>query len=101
MLTADTPRLDSPEYFVFTLYVKDRSSASLKILERLAEICFAHLAGKYVIRLVDLETAPEKARRENIIATPTIDVILPDEVKRFVGDLRKSESIVLAIERAK
>lgn len=92
--------LPSPEYFVFTLYVKDRSATSLNTYERLAQLCFKNLPGKHILRMVDLESDPAQAETQAIVATPTLDMVLPDEIKRFVGDLRESDAFVLAISRA-
>src|SRR5688572_8913240 len=91
----------TPEYFVFTLYVKDRSAASSKVHERLANLCFELLPGKYVIRVVDIRKNFDEACERNILATPSIVTNLPGKIRVFVGDLQNETAIRLAIERAK
>ena len=92
----------TPEYyFVFTLYVKDRSAASRKVHERLANLCFETLPGKYVIRVVDIRKNLDEACERNILATPSIVSNLPGKIQIFVGDLQNDTAIRLAIERAK
>lgn len=94
-------QVSSPEYFVFTLYVKDRGEQSRKVHERLAQLCFEALPGKHVIKVVDLSEEPDAAAENNIIAAPSVITNLPGRLQTFVGDLSNDSTIRLAIERAR
>ena len=102
LVRGDTVRYEvgSPEYFVFTLYVKDRSADSRAVYERLASLCFEHLAGKHVIKLVDAVKDSTEFEKANILATPTIVQNLPKPIKIFLGDLTNDGPFRLAIQRA-
>lgn len=69
------------------LYVNGQSRAGERALANLKQICDAHLAGRYVLEVVDLVAAPEQAEADAVLATPTLILLAPEPRRRVVGDL--------------
>jgi circadian clock protein KaiB len=95
-----TEFMPSPEYFVFTLYVSERSERTIVVYERLAKLCFQHLPGKHILKMVDLSEEKDVAEMKKIVATPAIISSLPPPFTSFIGDLSDAEAFRLAIESA-
>jgi circadian clock protein KaiB len=53
------------------LFVAGQTQKSLTAFANLTRICEEHLAGRYVIEIVDLLQNPELAKGEQIVAIPT------------------------------
>jgi hypothetical protein len=54
--------------------------------------------GKYIIEVVDLTKNPELAKRDQIIALPTLVKQLPPPVKKIIGDLSNTEKVLVGLE---
>ncbi|HZO13040.1 MAG TPA: circadian clock KaiB family protein, partial [Polyangiaceae bacterium] len=65
------------------LYVAGQSKKSLEALANLRKICDEHLAGKYVIEVIDLLEHPQLAAGDQIIAIPTLVRKLPTPMKKI------------------
>ncbi len=74
-----------------SLYVADESPRSLRAFQNLKGICEGHLHGRYHINVINLLEHPDRARRDQIIAVPTIVRRLPKPLLRMVGDLSNME----------
>ena len=77
--------------YVLRLYVTGASPRSVRSIQRLKEICEAHLKGHYSLDVIDIYQRPTLARDEQIIATPTLIKVLPAPLRRFVGDLSNAQ----------
>src|SRR5271163_3733852 len=69
------------------LYVAGQTPRSLTAFANLKRLCEEHLAGRYVIEVIDLLKQPNLAERDQIVALPTLVRSLPEPIKRIVGDL--------------
>lgn len=61
-----------------------RSDMAIANLER---ICEEHGPGRYRIRIVDVLKAPDRCRKDQIIAVPTVVRRLPLPERRVIGTL--------------
>ncbi|MDV2480593.1 circadian clock protein KaiB [Methanoculleus sp. Wushi-C6] len=89
---------DAGEFWQLRLYVAGRTSKSRRAIENLRRICEEHLPGKYSIEVVDLLDHPEIARREEIIAIPTLIRQLPPPLRKLIGDLSDGEKVLVGLE---
>ncbi len=80
----------------FCLYVAGATPNSTRALRNIKEICEQHLAGRYVLRIIDMQQEPQLAQQEQIIAAPTLVRRQPLPSRRLVGDL-SNRAIVLAV----
>ena len=61
-------------------------------------ICEAHLHGRYSLEVIDIYQDREAARVHQIIAAPTLVKLLPEPLRRFIGDLSDKDRILQGLE---
>jgi circadian clock protein KaiB len=74
------------KYFL-RLYVAGATVRSRQALRRVYQLCEAELKDNYELEVIDVYQQPELARKNQIVATPTLVKELPSPVRRFIGDL--------------
>lgn len=77
---------NNPEYRL-VLFISGASPNSVRALNNLKQICELHLKGNYKLEVVDVYQQPELAKREQIIALPTLIRKSPTPTRRLVGDM--------------
>ena len=83
--------------FRFRLYVADDTLNSAKALVNLTALCQEHLPGRHEIEVVDVFRTPERARDDCILMTPTLVKLAPPPVRRIVGTLSQTQTVLLAL----
>ena len=78
------------------LYLSGATPNSTRALRNIKEICEHYLAGRYVLRIIDMYQQPELAQQEQIIAAPTLVRCQPLPRRQLVGDL-SNRATVLAV----
>jgi len=82
------------------LYVAGQTPKSLAAIANLERICEEHLAGQYIVEVVDLKKAPHLAREHNIVAIPTLVRQLPVPIRKIIGDLSSSDKVLVHLKVA-
>jgi circadian clock protein KaiB len=81
------------------LYVAGQTPKSIVALANLKRICDEHLeGGQYEIEVIDLMENPQLARRDQIVAIPTLVRELPSPLKRIIGDLSNTERVLVGLD---
>jgi len=80
------------------LYIAGQTPKSITALTNLKKICEQHLANQYSIEIIDLVRHPELARKDQILAIPTLVRRLPPPLKKIIGDLSNSEKVLLGLD---
>jgi len=80
------------------LYVAGQSRKSLQAMANLRKICEENLAGRYSIEVVDLLEHPQLARSDQILAIPTLVRKMPSPIKKIIGDLSRTDKVLLGLE---
>ena len=80
------------------LYVAGQTPRSLAAFSNLKQICENHLKGCYRIEVIDLLLNPQLAKRDQILAVPTLIRKLPEPMKRIIGDLANTEKVLVGLE---
>jgi circadian clock protein KaiB len=80
------------------LYVAGQTPKSLAAIANLKALCDAHLAGRFSIEIIDLIDDPHLAIRDQILALPTLIRRLPTPIKRIIGDLSKTERVLVGLD---
>ncbi len=88
----------APEFYHLRLYVAGQTRKSLQAISNLRKICDEHLAGHYSIEVVDLLEHPQLARGDQILAIPTLVRQLPPPVKKIIGDLSRTDKVLLGLD---
>jgi circadian clock protein KaiB len=80
------------------LYIAGQTPKSLTALANLKRICEEHMNGQYDIEVIDLMENPQLAQRDQIVAIPTLVRELPSPLKRIIGDLSKTERVLVGLD---
>jgi circadian clock protein KaiB len=79
------------------LYVTDHTIRSRQALAQLRSLCDAQLPDRYELEVVDVLACPEEARLHRILATPTVERILPHPIRRIIGDLADIDKVLAGL----
>lgn len=80
------------------LYIAGQSRNSLAAIANLRQLCENQLRGKYELRVVDILDHPQAAEAANILATPTLIKRAPPPLRRFVGDLSRTDAVLAGLD---
>jgi len=80
------------------LYVAGGTSRSSAALSNLEKICEEHLRGRYRTEVVDLLKHPQLAAGDQILAVPTLVRLLPQPLKRIIGDLSDTQRVLVGLD---
>jgi circadian clock protein KaiB len=80
------------------LYVAGQTPNCVKAFSNLKKICEEHLKGRYSIEVVDLLENPQLGKGDQITAVPTLIRKLPPPLKKVVGNLSKTERVLVGLD---
>jgi circadian clock protein KaiB len=81
------------------LYVAGQTPKSLTAFANLKKICEKYLEGKsYKIEVIDLLENPQLAEGDQIMAIPTLVRLLPEPIKKVIGDLSNTEKVLVGLQ---
>ena len=80
------------------LYVAGRTAKSNAALVNLRRLCDTHLAGRYVIEVIDLLVNPRLAAGDQILAVPTLVRKFPEPIRKIIGDLSNEERVLVGLD---
>ena len=87
-----------PRVFKLRLFVAGQTSKSLRAFANLKVLCERRLKDRYEIEVVDLLEHPHMARGNQIVAVPTLEIQLPQEVRKIIGDLSNTERVLVGLD---
>ncbi|QKG55782.1 circadian clock protein KaiB [Hymenobacter sp. BRD128] len=90
------PAVPAEPLYVLRLYVAGATPNSTRAVRNIKEICEQYLAGRYVLRIIDMYQQPQLAGEEQIIAAPTLVRQQPLPRRQLIGDL-SNRATVLAV----
>ena len=85
---------DMPAHHVLRLYVTGTTARSARAIENLRHILETQLPGSYDLEVIDIYQRPEAAAEHQIIAAPTLVKLLPEPIRRIIGDLSDEERVL-------
>ena len=80
------------------LYVAGQTPKSLAALNNLKRICQKRIGSRCRIEVIDLLANPKLARRDRIIAIPTLVRHVPSPPRKIIGDLSDTERVLLSLD---
>jgi len=80
------------------LYVAGQTPRSLAALANLRRLCAEHLPSGCTIEVIDLVEKPQLARRDQIVAIPTLVRDLPAPMRKIIGDLSNTERVLVGLD---
>ena len=91
------PKPRKPEVWKLRLYVAGQTPKSIRAFANLKVLCEKHLKGAYQIEVIDLLEHPEMARGNQIVAIPTLEIGLPQQVQKIIGDLSNTDRALVGL----
>lgn len=88
----------APGQYVLRLYITGLTPRSIRATENIKRICEQYLGGRYDLEVIDLYQRPELAEAEQIVATPTFIKLQPPPMRRLIGDMSRTERVLLSLE---
>jgi circadian clock protein KaiB len=85
------------EKYVLRLYVTGMTPKSINAIENIRKICEENLQDRYELEVIDIYQQPEYAKKEEIIAAPTLIKKLPLPLRKFIGDMSNTEKILIGL----
>ena len=61
------------------------------------KICEENLHSRYDLEVIDVYENPDATRELQIVATPTLVKILPEPLRRIIGDLSDKERVLAGL----
>jgi len=84
--------------YVLLLYVTGLTPKSTLAIANVQKLCETHLAGYYELKVIDIYQQPHLAKKEQIVATPTLIKKQPLPVRRLIGDMSDTERFLAGID---
>ena len=88
---------EEPAGYVLHLYITGATPNSTRAVRNLKEICEHYLKGRYELLIIDIYQQPELAKRDQIVAAPTLIKKWPRPWRRLVGDLSNRERVLAGL----
>jgi circadian clock protein KaiB len=79
------------------LYVAGMTPRSSRAIVNIKEICEDRLKDRYELEIVDVYQQPALAKKEQIIAAPTLIKSLPAPLRRFIGDMSDTDRLLAGL----
>ncbi|HEV2378276.1 MAG TPA: circadian clock KaiB family protein [Terriglobia bacterium] len=86
------------ERYVLCLYVTGSTPRSSRSILNIRTLCENRLFGRYKLQVIDIYQQPELARKEQIIAAPTLIKSFPLPLRKLVGDLSDQERVLAGLD---
>jgi circadian clock protein KaiB len=83
---------------ILRLYIAGQTPRSVKAFANLKRICEEHLKGRYRIEVIDLIQNPQLAAGDQILAVPTLVRLLPEPVRKIIGDLSNTDRVLVGLD---
>jgi len=98
-MTIDSPKPpNDPGRYKLRLFITGTTPRSTRAIENMRRICEENLQGRYDLEVVDVYQNPEATRELQIVATPTLVKILPEPLRRIIGDLSDEERVFAGLD---
>jgi circadian clock protein KaiB len=89
--------MSRPARFRFRLYVAGEAPNSVQAVANLAALCRAYLPDRHEIEIIDVFREPKRALAESIFMTPTLVLLTPLPVRKIIGTLSRTQTVLLAL----
>ena len=84
--------------FILRLFVAGATDRSRQAILRVRGLCAAELKDRCQLEVIDIHQQPALARSHQIVATPTLIVIFPKPVRRFIGNLASISDLFVELD---
>ena len=78
----------------FKLYIVGQTPKSLKALADLKTIFDEKFEGQFSLEVLNVLEKPELAEKDGVLATPTVIKVLPEPIRRIIGNFSDKEKVL-------
>jgi circadian clock protein KaiB len=96
MMTEETG-IPAADHYKLRLFVTGSTPRSSRAIANMRKICEENLSGRYDLEVIDVYENPEATRELQVVATPTLIKILPEPLRRIIGDLSDKEKVLAGL----
>lgn len=89
--------MDALPRYHLRLFVTGATTRSQLAILNMKRICEERLQGRYDLEIIDVYEHPEATRDLQIVATPTLVKMLPEPLRRIIGDLSDTERVLAGL----
>ena len=84
--------------YLLRLYIAGLTPRSEKSIQHVKQVCEKYLKNRYSLEIIDIYQMPQLADGEQILAAPTLVKVLPEPLKRIVGDMTKEKKMLIGLD---
>ena len=84
--------------FILRLFVAGATDKSRQAVLRVRQLCEAELKGRCKLEVIDIYQQPGLARKNQIVATPTLIIEFPQPLRRFIGNLANITGLFVELD---
>jgi circadian clock protein KaiB len=84
--------------YVLRLFVAGATTRSRQAVLRVRQLCEAELKENCTLEVIDIYQQPALARKNQIVATPTLIKEFPRPVRRFIGNLMNTTGLFVELD---
>jgi len=84
--------------FILRLFVAGATTRSRQAVLRVRHLCAAELKDNCTLEVIDIYQQPGLARKNQIVATPTLIKEFPRPVRRFIGNLLNTSGLFAELD---
>jgi circadian clock protein KaiB len=85
------------EEYQLKLFITGTTPRSTRAIANMHRICEEKLQGRYSLEVIDVYQNPEATKDMQIVATPTLVKMLPEPLRRIIGDLSDEERVLAGL----
>lgn len=86
------------KYYVLRLYISGTTPQSVQAIQNIKKLCEEYLPGRYQLEVIDVYQQPNLVKPDNIVALPTLIKKLPLPLQRVIGDMSKTEKVLIGLD---
>lgn len=96
-----SPAIPPPGKHILRLFVAGATLRSRQAILRVSELCASELKDLCDLEVIDIYQQPALARKNQIVATPTLIIEFPPPLRRFIGNLTNITGLFVELDLAK
>jgi len=95
---ATPPARRRRDKYVLRLFVAGATARSQQAVLRVRQLCETELKNGCDLKVIDIYQQPELARKNQIVATPTLIMEFPRPLRRFIGNLANTAGLFVELD---
>src|SRR5262245_12270968 len=94
-------KLPESDEYLMRLYIAGMTPRSTEAHSIIKRRCDEHLHGRYGLEVIDIYQNPSVAKKDEIVASPTLVKRTPAPLRRLVGDLSREDRVLIGLDLKK